>query len=61
MDTLQLFYEAIKFKVAFVPGSAFYGDHPDKHHMRVNFSYPSKEQLTEGIRRLADCIAVAQA
>ena len=56
IDTLELFYEAIKFKVAFVPGQVFYGENPAKNHMRINFSYPSKEQLTEAIRRLAECL-----
>ena len=56
IDTLELFYEAIKFKVAFVPGEVFYGENPANNHMRINFSYPSKEQLAEAIRRLADCI-----
>ena len=37
IDTLELFYEAIKFKVAFVPGEVFYGENPAKNHMRINF------------------------
>ena len=56
INTLDLFYEAIKFKVAFVPGEVFYGENPANNHMRINFSYPSKDQLTEAIRRLSDCI-----
>lgn len=55
-DTLALFYEAIKFKVAFVPGRVFYGENPATNHMRINFSYPSKYQLTEAVKRLSDCI-----
>jgi 2-aminoadipate transaminase len=56
IDTLELFHEAIKFKVAFVPGEVFYGENPDNNHMRINFSYPSKDQLTEAAKRLSDCI-----
>ena len=56
IDTLELFYEAIKFKVAFVPGEVFYGEDPSKHHLRINFSYPSKHQLAEAVKRLADCL-----
>jgi 2-aminoadipate transaminase len=56
IDTLELFYEAIKFKVAFVPGEVFYGENPAKNHMRINFSYPSKDQLTEAAKRLAECL-----
>lgn len=56
IDTKELFLEAIKFKVAFVPGEVFYGENPSKNHMRINFSYASKEQLTEAVKRLSQCI-----
>ena len=56
IDTFELFSEAIKFKVAFVPGKVFYGENPDKNHMRINFSYPSKDQLAEAVKRLSDCV-----
>jgi len=55
IDTAELFFEAIKHKVAFVPGEQFYGENPEKNHMRINFSYSSKEQLKEAIKRLSDC------
>jgi 2-aminoadipate transaminase len=56
IDTAQLFFEAIKHKVAFVPGEQFYGEKSEQNHMRVNFSYSSKEQLKEAIKRLSACI-----
>lgn len=56
IDTKELFYEAVKFKVAFVPGEVFYGENPSNHHMRINFSYATKEQLAEAVKRLAECI-----
>jgi len=56
IDTMKLFYEAIKFKVAFVPGEVFYGENPSKNNMRINFSFASKEQITEAVKRLAECI-----
>jgi len=56
IDTKELFYEAIKFKVAFVPGEVFYGENPSKNHMRINFSYASEEQLAEAVKRLSACI-----
>ncbi|MCD4747095.1 MAG: aminotransferase class I/II-fold pyridoxal phosphate-dependent enzyme, partial [Bacteroidales bacterium] len=56
IDTNELFFEAIKYKVAFVPGEQFYGENPAKNHLRINFSYASKEQLAEAIKRLSDCI-----
>ena len=56
IDTDELFMEAIKYKVAFVPGRVFYGENPSKNHMRINFSFPSKEQLAEAVKRLANCV-----
>ena len=56
IDATELFFDAIKYKVAFVPGDSFYGSNPQTNHMRLNFSYPSREQLEEAIKRLADCV-----
>jgi len=56
IDTNELFMEAIKYKVAFVPGEVFYGENPSKNHMRINFSFASKEQLAEAVKRLAKCL-----
>jgi len=56
IDTDELFFEAIEHKVAFVPGDQFYGENPEHNHMRINFSFASKEQLAEAVNRLAKCI-----
>jgi 2-aminoadipate transaminase len=56
VDTRQLFHSALKFKVAFVPGEACYGERTERHHMRVNFSYPSRAQLRDAVKRLSDCL-----
>jgi 2-aminoadipate transaminase len=56
IDTAELFFEAIEHKVAFVPGEQFYGENPERNHMRINFSFVSKEELAEAVRRLAACI-----
>ena len=56
IDTRELFHDALKFKVAFVPGDACYGERPERHHMRVNFSYSSEVQLREAVKRLSDCL-----
>lgn len=56
IDTNELFMEAIKYKVAFVPGEVFYGENPSKNHMRINFSFASKEHLIEAVKRLAKCV-----
>lgn len=47
---------ALENKVAYVIGSAFHCDGGGKNTMRLNFSYPTHEQINEGIRRLADVI-----
>ncbi len=56
INTDELFFEAIEHKVAFVPGEQFYGENPEHNHMRINFSFVSKEQLAIAVGRLADCI-----
>jgi len=56
IDTDELFFEAIEHKVAFVPGDQFYGENPEHNHMRINFSFVSKEQLAEAVNRLAECV-----
>jgi len=56
IDTMKLFYEAIKYKVAFVPGEVFFGENPSKNEMRINFSFATKEQIVEAVRRLAKCV-----
>jgi len=55
-DSEQLFYEAIEQDVAFVVGSAFHCDGGGKKAMRLNFSYPTKESIVEGVKRLASVI-----
>ena len=56
MNADELFYEAIKENVAYVVGSAFHCDGSGQNTMRLNFSYPSLEQIEEGIKRLAKVI-----
>ena len=57
INTMDLFYKAIEEKVAFVPGEVFYPDgHKRYNSMRINFSFPTKEQITEGVKRLSTVI-----
>jgi 2-aminoadipate transaminase len=56
IDTDKLFYKAVEHNVAFVIGSAFHCDDSGHNTMRINFSYPSHEQIQEGVRRLAQAI-----
>jgi 2-aminoadipate transaminase len=56
MDTAEMFMEAIEKKVAYVVGSAFDPEGKEHNTMRLNFSFASKEQIDEGIKRLAEVI-----
>src|SRR5450759_3958825 len=53
MDTAEMLQEAVRFKVAYVPGFAFYSDpNRGRNTMRLNFSCEQPEKIEEGIRRL---------
>jgi 2-aminoadipate transaminase len=56
IDTRELLLEAIKDKVAFVPGQGFHPDHSGTNTMRLNFSNVPPDMLREGIRRLGNAI-----
>jgi len=53
MSANDLFPKAIENKVAYVVGSAFHCNGKGQNTMRINFSYPSEQQIVEGIQRLA--------
>jgi 2-aminoadipate transaminase len=57
LDASELLTEALREKVAFVPGSAFYPNGGGLNTMRLNFSYSRPEVIEEGIRRLGGVIA----
>ena len=56
MDAAKLFERAIKNNVAFVTGDVFHCDGSGKNTLRINFSYSSKDQICEGVKRLAKAI-----
>ena len=56
LDADVLFPKAIEKKVVYVMGSAFHFDRSGKNSLRLNFSYPSEEEIEEGIKRLADLV-----
>jgi len=56
IDAEDLFHDALDEKVAYVIGSCFFVDGGGHHNMRVNFSYPSTDEIVEGVRRLAKVI-----
>ncbi|GAC1323387.1 MAG: PLP-dependent aminotransferase family protein [Chloroflexota bacterium] len=57
IDTRELLLDAIREKVAFVPGQGFHVDHTGTNTMRLNFSNVPPDALREGIRRLGRTIA----
>ncbi|MEM1804079.1 MAG: aminotransferase, partial [Desulfurococcaceae archaeon] len=48
-----------EYKVAYVPGGSFHVDGTGENSMRLNFSYPSHEQIVLGISRIAKLIKEA--
>ena len=56
MSADEMFADALKENVAYVIGSAFHCDGSGKNTMRLNFSYPTPEDIDEGIKRLATAV-----
>jgi 2-aminoadipate transaminase len=56
LDSEDLFKIAIEKKVAFVIGKVFHCDGSGTHTMRLNFSFPTEDQIDIGVRRLAEAI-----
>jgi 2-aminoadipate transaminase len=56
IDTRELLVEAVRQKVAFVPGQSFYADHSGQNTMRLNFSNVTPDRLHLGIERLGRAI-----
>ncbi|HXG92819.1 MAG TPA: PLP-dependent aminotransferase family protein [Blastocatellia bacterium] len=49
----ELFEDALKEKVAFVPGTSFFANEPRLNFIRLNFSNQPPDKIEEGIRRIA--------
>jgi 2-aminoadipate transaminase len=56
IDTRELLAEAVRQKVAFVPGQSFFADRSGTNTMRLNFSNVTPERLHQGIERLGRAI-----
>jgi 2-aminoadipate transaminase len=56
MSANDLLPKAIENKVAYVIGTAFHCNGKGQNTMRLNFSYPTEQQIDEGIQRLAKMI-----
>ncbi|MCD6356939.1 MAG: PLP-dependent aminotransferase family protein, partial [Anaerolineaceae bacterium] len=56
LNSQDVFSEALKKNVAFVPGSTFFADGSGKNTLRLNFSNAKPEMINEGISRLSQVI-----
>ncbi len=56
IDSSELLKTAIKHKISFVPGKAFFVEGKGANFARINFSYSSLEINREGVKRLAQLI-----
>ncbi len=60
IDTRALLKVAVmKYKVAYVPGASFHVDGTGQNTMRLNFTYPSFEEIEIGVSRLSLAIREA--
>ncbi|MDY0296047.1 MAG: PLP-dependent aminotransferase family protein [Acidobacteriota bacterium] len=59
VDAKEIFPQAIENKVAYIIGRAFHCDGSGNNTLRLNYSFPSVEQIREGIRRLAEVVKKA--
>ena len=56
MDSKELLPSALRARVAYVPGRAFYADGSGDREMRLSFCFPTSDRIREGVRRLAGVI-----
>ena len=57
MDSAEVLKKALKKHVAFVTGKAFFADPKEgSSSLRLNFTHPSDEMITEGLRRLGSVL-----
>lgn len=57
VDTKEMFTDALKSNVAYVIGSAFYKEENlGRHTMRLNFSFPTDQEIDLGVKRLSEVI-----
>jgi 2-aminoadipate transaminase len=56
ISSVELFDLAIKEKVAFVPGKAFYADGSGDNTLRLNYTNSTEGAIDVGIERLGNAI-----
>ena len=53
---MALLPQAVERGMAFVPGAAFYADHPKPNTLRLSFVTVPPERIAEGIAALAQTL-----
>ena len=56
LDDAQLYREALAAGVTFVPGPAMLVEAPRATHLRLSYGLPDRDDLREGVRRLAGTV-----
>lgn len=56
IDTMKMLDKSLASGVAYVPGSSFFHDGSGRNTMRLNYSFPSEEQISRGIEILGNVI-----
>lgn len=56
IDTKKMLEKSIQRGLLYVPGSGFYYDNSGHNTMRLNFSYPSEEEIQKGIKILGELV-----
>jgi 2-aminoadipate transaminase len=59
VDAMKLLPRAVEHGMAFVPGSAFFADHPRPNTLRLSFVTVSPERIARGIALLAQTLKVS--
>lgn len=56
LNSKEMLPRAVTELVAYTPGTAFFADHRGAQNIRLAFCYPTPEDITEGVTRLAKVI-----
>lgn len=56
LDAAAILEEALKEKVAFVPGASFFPNGGKRNFFRLNYSNMNEEKIVEGIKRLGNVL-----
>ena len=57
IDTFAMLPKALRMKLLYVPGFAFYPNSPEQNHIRLSFVTVPKEKTIEGVQRLAALVS----